>query len=82
MAVKRVEGVREAEFSFKRSEGFVTFDTTVTSTEAIIAELERMTDFTATVRETDSPEAVEMPTPAGEGGRDDDDKRQENDGND
>lgn len=46
-----MEGVREATFSYERSEGFVTFDTTLTSAEAILAELDRMTDFTGTVRE-------------------------------
>ena len=50
MAVKRVEGVREAEFSYERAEGFVTFDTTKTNPQAFIAELDRMTDFSATVR--------------------------------
>ncbi len=54
MAVERVEGVREAKFSYDRGEGFVTFDRTVTSPEAFIAELERLTAFTAEVRETDS----------------------------
>ena len=50
MAVEKVEGVREATFSYDRSEGFVTFDTTRTSVSEIAAELERLTDFTATER--------------------------------
>jgi hypothetical protein len=50
--VEHVEGVREATFSYERAEGFVTFDTTVTSPEAVLAELERMTGFSGTVRET------------------------------
>lgn len=50
MAVERVKGVREAEFSYERAEGFVTFDTTQTTPEAFIAELERMTDYSATLR--------------------------------
>ena len=50
MAVERVEGVREATFSYERAEGFVTFDTTQTSPEAFLAELERMTSFSGVVR--------------------------------
>ena len=53
MAVNRVEGVHDATFSYDRAEGFVTFDTTVTSVSEIVAELERMTDFSATRREAD-----------------------------
>lgn len=50
MAVERVEGVREATFSYAGAEGVVTFDTTATSLEEIVAELERLTDFSATRR--------------------------------
>ena len=50
MAVERVKGVREAEFSYERAEGFVTFDTTQTTPEAFIGELERMTDYSAKLR--------------------------------
>ena len=50
-----MEGVREATFSFASAEGFVTFDTTLTSPEAFIAELDRMTAFSATVRESSEP---------------------------
>ena len=50
MVVQRVEGVREAEFSYERAEGVVTFDTTKTSPEAFIAELASMTDYRATLR--------------------------------
>ena len=53
MAVQRVEGVREASFSYDRSEGFVTFDTTMTSVAEIVGELERLTDYKATKRPTD-----------------------------
>ncbi len=56
MAVERLEGVREASFSFERSEGFVTFDGTVTSAEEIVAELDRMTGYSGTVREVMTPE--------------------------
>jgi len=42
--------VREATFSYDRSEGFVTFDTTVTSVAKIVSELERLTAFDATER--------------------------------
>ena len=52
MAVERVEGVQEARFSYEGAEGFVTFDTTLTSAEEILAELDRMTDFSGTVRAT------------------------------
>lgn len=50
MAVERVEGVREATFSYARKEGFVTFDTTATSVAEIVLELGRMTGFIGTVR--------------------------------
>jgi len=53
VAVQRVDGVSEASFSYDRAEGFVTFDTTMTSVTAIIAELERLTDFSATKRPAD-----------------------------
>jgi len=56
VAVERVDGVQEASFSYERAEGFVTFDTTVTSIEEILAELDRMTDYSGTVRETMTPE--------------------------
>ncbi|MCH1571880.1 MAG: hypothetical protein OXU33_05560 [Gemmatimonadota bacterium] len=49
----RVEGVQDATFSYDRSEGFVTFDTTMTSVADIVAELERMTDFSATRRDAE-----------------------------
>ena len=49
--MERVEGVREARFSWELAEGFVTYDTRVTSAEAILAELERLTGFSGTVRE-------------------------------
>lgn len=51
MAVERVEGVAGATFSYDRAEGFVTFDTTRTSVEQIVAELERLTEFSATPRD-------------------------------
>ena len=38
----------EAVFSYDRAEGFVTFDTTMTSVTEIVSELERLTDFSAT----------------------------------
>ena len=53
MAVERVDGVREATFSYDRAEGFVTFDTTMTSVASIVAELGRLTDFSATERPAD-----------------------------
>jgi copper chaperone CopZ len=53
VAVQRVDGVSEASFSYDRAEGFVTFDSTMTSVAAIVAELERLTDFSATRRPSD-----------------------------
>ena len=50
VAVERVEGVREARFSYEAAEGFVTFDTTLTSVAEILGELETMTAFSATER--------------------------------
>ena len=46
----RVEGVQEARFSYAAAEGFVTFDTAVTSVAEIVSELEEMTNFSATER--------------------------------
>lgn len=54
--MERVEGVREATFSYVRGEGVVTFDTTVTSVTEIVGELERMTGFIGTVRTTETNE--------------------------
>ena len=65
MAVERVEGVREATFSYAKGDGFVTYDRTATSPDEFIAELERLTEFTATVRE--DAEASEEEHGAGRG---------------
>lgn len=46
-----MEGVRSATFSYENAEGFVTFDSTVTSVSEIIDHLERGTGYAATVRE-------------------------------
>lgn len=54
MAVERVEGVREAEFSYPEGTGTVTFDTTLTSMSKVIAELTRATGFGATVQDSGS----------------------------
>ena len=48
--MERVEGVEEARFSYEAADGFVTFDTTVTSVAEIVSELEQMTNFSATER--------------------------------
>ncbi len=48
--MERVEGVEEARFSWETAEGFVTFDSAVTSVTEIVSELERMTAFSATER--------------------------------
>lgn len=50
LAVQRVGGVHEARFAYPEGEGFVTYDTTMTSVTEIVEELERLTDFTATER--------------------------------
>ena len=61
-------------FSYDRAEGFVTFDTTMTSPEEFLAELDRMTDFSGTVRAdadsnaTSHEEADEHPSGSGNGG--------------
>lgn len=49
MAVKRVPGVLEAEFSYQRGEGTVTYDPAETRPELFIDELVRMTGFGARV---------------------------------
>lgn len=50
MAVEQLEGVREASFSYEYAEGFVTFDSTVTTVARIIKELDAHTGYDATVR--------------------------------
>jgi copper chaperone CopZ len=54
VAVEKVEGVREATFSYAMGDGYVTYDETATSPEEIIGGLERLTAYTATVREDDA----------------------------
>jgi hypothetical protein len=54
----RVPGVEKAKFSYKRAQGWVTFDTTQTSPDEFLEELSRMTDYSGTVREFVSAEAV------------------------
>lgn len=51
--------MREAQFSYERAEGFVTYDTTTTSPEEFLAELDRMTDYSGTVRAEAGAEATE-----------------------
>lgn len=51
MAVKRVEGVKEATFSWPAGTGAVTYDPTMTSPAAFTSELARVTGFAATVQE-------------------------------
>ena len=46
--MERVEGVEEARFSWETAEGFLTFDTAVTSVAEIVIGLEEMTGFNAT----------------------------------
>lgn len=47
MAVERIDGVRDAAFSYREGTGTVRFDTTVTSAEAIVEGLERATAYRA-----------------------------------
>ncbi len=56
MAVEKVEGVQEAKFDYQRGEGFVTYDPEVTSPDAFIGQLHRLTAYRATLRETDGHE--------------------------
>jgi copper chaperone CopZ len=49
VALRRVDGVESAEVSFESGRAVVTFDPNVTTPAQFIAELERMTGFTATV---------------------------------
>lgn len=58
MAVKRVEGVEDAKFSYAGGEGWVTFDTTMTSPEEFLGELSRLTAFRGMVREFVSAESI------------------------
>jgi copper chaperone CopZ len=51
VVVERIEGVREAEFSWQEERGVVTYDTARTSIEAVVEELHRMTDYQARVTE-------------------------------
>lgn len=47
--MERIEGVREAEFSWQEERGVVTYDTTRTSIDAVLVELHRMTGYDARV---------------------------------
>ncbi len=51
VALRRVDGVESADVSYELGRAVVTFDPDVTTPAHFIAELERMTDFTATVLE-------------------------------
>jgi hypothetical protein len=48
--VKKVDGVKDASFSFETGQGWVTYDSTVTEPRGFIVELERMTGFSAAVK--------------------------------
>ncbi len=48
--MERVAGVQEARFSYEAAEGFVTFDTAVTTVAEIVSELEKMTGYSAIER--------------------------------
>ncbi len=49
MVLQRVSGVHSAEVSYEMGRAVVTFDADVTTPERFIEELERKTDFSATV---------------------------------
>ncbi len=49
MALKRVEGVDSAAVSYEAGSGWVAFDPALTSPDEFIAELKRMTGFTAEI---------------------------------
>lgn len=49
MALKRVVGVEDAHVSFEEGRAVVRFDANATSPDVFIAELERLTGFTAQV---------------------------------
>ena len=47
MVVERIEGVREAAFTWREERGVVTYDTTRVSIDSVIAELRTMTGYEA-----------------------------------
>jgi copper chaperone CopZ len=49
VALEKVEGVERAYVSYELGRAIVVFDSTVTSPERFIAEMERLTGFTAEV---------------------------------
>ena len=49
MAVERVDGVENAEFSYEERTGIVTYDPKVTSPEEFLTRLDEMTGFKGTV---------------------------------
>ena len=51
MALKKVDGVEDAEVSYEAGSAIVTFDPDVTSPAEFIGELTRLTGFTAEVME-------------------------------
>jgi copper chaperone CopZ len=51
VALRRVDGVESADVSYETGQAVVTFDSTATTPDQFIAELERMTGFEATVRD-------------------------------
>jgi len=50
VAVEQLEGVEEAVFSHERSEGFVRYDSTVTTVDRIVEALRQQTGYGATER--------------------------------
>ncbi len=51
VALKKVDGVDEAQVSYETGSAMVTFDPSITMPETFIAELTRLTGFTAEVAE-------------------------------
>ena len=62
MALKKVDGVEDAEVSYETGSATVTFDPALTTPEAFITELTRLTGFTAEVtREHGATDALGEP---------------------
>ncbi len=78
MAVKQVPGVLEAEFSYERGEGTVTYDSAETRPEVFIDRLAQLTGFGARVTSASSGDQegdTPADTPGADGGRPNDGDR-------
>ena len=70
MALERIEGVDSTTISYEARSGWVAFDPALTSPDEFIAELERMTGFTAEIvaarRHAADAEQADMDMPGGD----------------